>query len=715
MKYLQSGSAYILYTCLAASVACAAPATAGCDDDAARPPPLEVVTTAALEPRLHDFVALLPYPDAILRVADDPVADVAAAAAAAGPEDHRMRVAVVEGEDGCKECFRLERGSGAGGADFIVRGDAPLGVQYGLAQLLEHAGVRFYHPYATHAPATLAVPAGEPGFGTLVTPALALRGLHLHTIHPIEAYWAFWEPSAAHVEDARRILDWLVKNRGNYVQWVALDNIQDDPVQFTAWKTHTRTLIDLAHARGLGAGVGIQLFGLSNVQRGWDLIDEPLVNQPASAQIEARLPAMLDGLPWDRVNLSFGEFFSAPPEDFVASVNAAYDALQAHAPGTEMAATIHLGNSPDQRVDYMGENLQYYFLVKFANAAIVPWVHTVMYFNLFDDAGGAYGHVQFDEHRAYLLERVGAGQRAAYFPESAYWVAFDDSVPLYLPVYMVSRARDLAQIDAQAVGGGKLAEHVLFSSGWEWGYWQNDYATLRMTYDGGADASATLAAMWAPYGAPGAELAAALAALGGEQRQRLIVEHLAPYLAGRDVYIDTGFELGVVAQPDRPSFAQVAAYDAATRASFETDVLARLEALASATDATLASIRALDLPAGDPFVAEIEDGLEIDVARAHAIVACYRAALAFGASGAGTAELADAEAAVAAGHVIVARRHAALHDPNHAEIAEQNVNSTIYAFGYLQKADTLCYWERELVQLRNLLGINQDTPPACVM
>ena len=107
MKYRACILAYIVYVCAAGA--------AGCGGDDAPTPPLEVVTTAALEPVLHDFVALLPYPNAVLRIADDPVADVAAAAAA-GAADHRLRVAVVVGDDACKECFRLTRGAGGGSA-----------------------------------------------------------------------------------------------------------------------------------------------------------------------------------------------------------------------------------------------------------------------------------------------------------------------------------------------------------------------------------------------------------------------------------------------------------------------------------------------------------------------------------------------------------------------------------------------------------------------
>ncbi len=686
-----------LLTLVAALAACS-------DDPAPARAPLEILVQPELRGFVDDFVEFLPYPNIVVREAADPLAELTATPAAAGA----LRIAVLDDRPCGGECFVLERASGG----FVVHGAKPLGLQYGLAHLLELAGVRFYHPWRTHLPDALAIADDAPDFGVAFEPELALRGLHLHTIHPTEAYWAFWEPSAAHLVDARRILDWVIKNRGNYVQWVALDNIQDDAEVAAAWQAHTAAIVGAAHARGLDVGIGIQLFGASNLQRAWDLIDQPVAVVTARAQIEARLPQMTS-LGFDRINISFGEFFSAEPIELIQGVDTAYAVLQEQAPGTEMAATIHVGNKEDQRVTYMDEELQYYFLVKFADAAVVPWVHTVMYYDLFDDAGGAYGHKEFDEHRAFLFARLAAGQRVAYFPESAYWVAFDDSVPTYLPVYVSSRAHDLEQIRAQAPPG--LAEHVLFSTGWEWGYWQNDYATLRMNWRLGDGMAGAFAAMWAPYGQAGAGLADALTALAERQHQRLIVERLAPYLAGRDVYLDAGEELGIVAQPGRPAFDALAALPAADRAKFVADVLTPLAAHAEETQAALDEIRALGLPAGDPFVAEIEDGLAIDVARAHAIAACYRAALTLADGGTGTAELAEAEAAVTAARVIVRRRHAALHHPNPAEIAEPNANATIYPFGYLQKADELCYWERELVQVRNLLGVSNEVPPACVL
>jgi hypothetical protein len=340
-------------------------------------------------------------------------------------------------------------------------------------------------------------------------------------------------------------------------------------------------------------------------------------------------------------------------------------------------------------------------------------VHTVMYYNLFDDAGGAYHHDAFDEHRAFLLERLSAGERVVYFPESAYWITFDVSVPTYLPIYVESRARDLREIRAQAPPG--LGEHLLFSSGWEWGFWQHDYAVLRMNYRLGDGQPATIFAdMFAPYGDAGAQLALELAAVADVQYEALLEQRLAAWMAGRDVYYDLADEIGVVSQPTRPAFEAIAARTATERAAFSVAVIDRLERLEGELDDRLAAVRALDLPADDPFIAEILDGLEIDVWRLRNIVACLRATLAFADGQGDGGHLAEAEAALAGGRAVVQRRHAGLHYPVRDEITMSIGNATIYPFGYLKQADELCYWEREIVQIRKLVGLTDLVAPSCV-
>lgn len=632
----------------------------------------------------------------------------------------------VEIDPDCTACFSLAvTATGA-----TLEGGAPLGLVAGLTELVEHVGFAVPHPLGP-----LLEPEGpivlEPAEIHRAEPAIRLRGLHLHTLHPIEALDAYWLPGAAQLERARRINRWTAANGGNFVEWVALGDIQLDPARHAAWVAHTREVIADAHARGLKVGLGIQLFGQSNLQRAFDLIDDPdEANETRATQIGAALDLItpVSGLDFDLYNLSFGEFIGADPELFVESVNLAYAELQARAPTAEMVTTIHVGDHEDLRVTYRGQEMLYYFLAQFADPAVVPWVHTVMFYNLYDPAGGAYHHVEFDEHRAFIEGRLAEGRPVGYFPETAYWIAFDDSVPQFLPVYVTSRLLDLERLAPQ----GALDAHVLFSTGWEWGYWLHDRAALRASYRGGSPEVHLTEA----YGDP--VVGAALAAFGEAQRGELILRFAAPYTAGRDLYIDAGDMGGIIAAPDRLSLAEVAAAPEAERVAFEGTILAALGALVEAAQTALvatgacpaaataaAPARVVDLdvlsacleaPApADPRRAELRDGLLIDVLRPLFVDATYRAALAQ-AAGADTAgHVARAEAAMTLAQRVVDARHAVLWDAESPWLTERWPNPTIYAFGYLFQPDTLCHWRRERNQLTRLLDGRAPADPNCAL
>jgi hypothetical protein len=515
---------------------------------------------------------------------------------------------------------------------------------------------------------------------------------------------------------------------------VALDNIveaaESDPPALAAWRAHSRAILDYAHLRGLRTGIALQLFGFSNLQKGFDLVDDKAA--PVEGQIRDRLQLLLSGLPFDSVNLAFGEFFGTDPKSFIDTVNRTYQILRELAPGTEMSATVHVGDSEKQKVDYMGERLIYYFLVKYADPGIVPWIHTVMYYDLFEDAGGAYHHKDFAAHREYLLSRLRAGQRVGYKPETAYWVAFDNSVPTYLPLYMRSRWLDLDGIrravpaPAPSPAGpaaSELPEHVLFSSGWEWGYWQNDYAALRTSYRLPAQWSQPVAQMFSPLGEAGAKVAAAVRRLGELEHDALITQRLAPYLAGRDLYLDAGRNVDLVSQPERPELGAIAALSAVESERVEREVLTPLGRFAAELEGVrdeLAVLPASAVPPGgslSPFLAEVVDGTAVTAARARFIHALYAAALSRARGASPEPSLAQAEQALAAARQVIERRQAALHAP--PPLAEELVgtshNPTIYPFGYLKQAHTLCYWQRERVQARRALGLSQETVPPCIL
>ena len=624
------------------------------------PTPVTIVTTPASDAALREFVSLTPY--SALRVG-----------AATGDG---FTIEVVDDEL-CHECYLLEA---HGDHAWRVRAGDVLGAQYGVAHALENLGFRFRAPDATYVPSALAFE-GAASLGVVHAPAVkGQRGLQLHTLHPIEAHFALWQPGDEAA--AARIFDWIVKNRGNHVQWPALDDIMD-PARHAAWQELTQRLLARAHGRGLTVGLGIQIFGSGNMQHAFDLSD----GQDFEAELAQRLPLVTTELPFDAYILAFGEFLGEDADRFIAAVNTTTAAIHAARPGAAVHASIHVG--ADQRVQYRGEDLPYYFLVKYADPTIVSNVHTVMFYNLFEDAGGAYGHGDFAEHRAYLLEQQQAGRKPTYYPESAYWIAFDNSVPLFLPVYVRSRWLDLDGLPA-------LDGHLIFSSGWEWGYWLTDYVSLRASFELPPSYRDAIADAYGKDLAPAVDLVTELADL---QARRSIDERLAPYLAGRDALIDLGDQLGIHSQPDRTTFE-----DIANGQAFE--LLPSLAAYADELTALAQRARGLSLPSSR-WARELVDGFEVTAARARFIHAAYAAQL----TGAPRAAL---DAAFDDGQAAVRRRHRDLHYAGPADnLIGRPANATIYGYGYLHQPDTLCYWERERAQLAAILDGATAPIPHC--
>ena len=74
------------------------------------------------------------------------------------------------------------------GKDIEVLGGDILAIQYGLAHYLELQGFRFYHPYETLIPSTLSSIEDKDDFDIVHSPDMERRGIHMHTLHPIEGY-----------------------------------------------------------------------------------------------------------------------------------------------------------------------------------------------------------------------------------------------------------------------------------------------------------------------------------------------------------------------------------------------------------------------------------------------------------------------------------------------------------------------------------------------
>ena len=623
-----------------------------------------------------------------------------------GPAE-AIRLAVVPRLD-CTECYAIDRIDGG----WRVLGGAPLGIQYGATHFLEKIGFRFFHPRAIHVPDRFRVPRPFGVLGRGFAPETARRGLHLNTLHPTEAFFDFWVPGESSLEGARRTIDWLVKNRGNELEWVALDEHQADTTGFAAWREHTRRIVDYAHLRGVRVGIGARLLGRGNEERAFDLLDSEQDIADARNVIRARLSPLLSEPAFDRLHLDLGDLSGADPAEVVSLIDLTRDVLGEIAPNVEVSATVGVGDSDDRRIEYRGEELLFPFVVKFADARITPLVRTVMYYELFGEAGGAFGHDTFAEHAAFLVERLQAGAPVGFFPESAHWMTFDDSVPFYAPLYIRSRWYDLNDIRQRAAAGGFAPpdELVVSSSGWEWGYWQNGYAALRMAFTLPEKWEDTVTEMFAPWGETGETLATAVTILGQFERESLIHRRLAPYLAGRDATLDANDALGIRTQPSRPSPAEIAGLAATDVGSFRLTVLSSLEELALATNEIVVELRRLDLPLADPWVAEVVDAIEVTARRVRFVEAIYAAAIDVAVGSSPAQWMGIATASLEAARSVVARRHGRLHDPDPRRLLDPAPNATSYPYGYLRYADELCYWERELAQLREALGQEVSVP-----
>ncbi len=670
--------------------------------DAPRPPtemPIFVAPEgrAALEP----YVEMLPISLAAEAIIDaDPVAAMGRSTLGT------RRIALVIENTRCEGCFRLERTT----EGFVVRGDAPLGIQYGLSALLEGMGVRFLHPQRTFVPDALLDPDAAI-FDRDEAPEIEQRGLHLHILHPIEAYFDFWEPTPENLADAERTIDWMVKNRSNYLTYTGIRDIRNgSDARRAALVAHQEAIVANGHARGLRMGLGVQIFGEASLQNAFDLVGRGEVAEDA-------IPVHLDALrtiPYDEINLSFGEFFASDTEEFLHAVDFTYDEIQERWPGALVTGTVHVGDFEDTRITYMGEEQLYYFLVQYTERPVRPWVHTVMYYDLFNDAGGAYNHERFDEHRAFLLDRLRTGEDVGYHPETAYWVAFDNNVPTYLPVYMRTRFQDLDGIRDALVGtGAGLEDHTVFSSGWEWGYWQNDWSVMRMSWHLPETYEEVVHDMLdvLPSGEAMADIAIDLADL---EHTRLIEGRLAAYLAGQDGTFQLGYDMGFWSQPRRPSMADLQAMNVAERAAFETNVIEPLAEFE--TELRAIQARVMALPGDDPFLEEMRDGIAIDVERAAFAHTLWSAALA-GARGEDiTSSIEPIAASIARAQVIVDRRHAALFDRDGATLISRRAPiALLYRYGYLREAQFLCFWNRERAELGNAFLGETRSVPLCVL
>ena len=537
----------------------------------------------------------------------------------------------------------------------LTAGPGRLPRQYAAYELLRRLGVRFFHPeqehVPTHDPADLRDLARRP---TALhredqrdyVPDFAWRSFTFHQPHPLEHLEAFADPEHP-IDEAVRVEDWIVKSFGNRFRSAGRGARPERKAELDA----------LRELLGFPRGVGLSLH---NLQQGANAEVDPTKQTPVREQIEALVARKLAEVPdarWLGIHFGATEFHTTPDEETVQWLNWAGAAALRERPDLAVEINVHItGYQPMPHFDDLGcpsgtndeGRSDYYDLAFHTDPRLGAQVHTVMFYPL-EGPARVYAQRSF-AHKLCLMKKASAQGRPLYwFPEGSWWLSFDNPIPVYLPLYLWTRARDIELLRPLLAsrGGGTLLGHRMFDSGHEWGYWQQDYAVALMGWNADVTIEQVLGEIFDPLCEPAAwregcaarrEAIAVLRALMEHQRELFLEREdwqgrpggLYTYFAGEDHGDIIAAQSGMEFRPVRVAFAEVMQWDAAAIERFGRTDLAGLREAQAAYEGFLARLRAIEpqVPAaGRPWLAEVIDGVEIDALRAAQAAHLYDAVL----------------------------------------------------------------------------------------
>lgn len=644
---------------------------------------------------------------------------------------------------GAKVRALAARGSAKTPTKTTTQGVGRLSTGFAAYAALEELGFGFLHPLAPTMPDAL-TPIAAPG-SRREEPRWPIRGLQLHTMHPLELTDLLegWGPGGptdengflAMLPEWDRFLEWLLANGQNRVHWVLLEA--------TAWKDFStsetrrlrlKQLVARAHAFGITVGADVPI--ALQQQNTFRLVKPNGDLQDELAQLRGRVDWLMSaGYDYLATENGTTEFTHPEATRMLAWMNElAKHVGDVHHKPTYVKLHCSTGQKADGFVDpKTGLPINFNYLPHFADARLGVMPHTVQHYGL-DDPAPTYGNANFGYVRDFLRAEVGL-REVVWHPEVAYWVSFDIDVPLFLPIYAERRLHDLRLIagdeDAGLVGvgphaGKRMDGQQTFSSGWEWSYWLNDVVTARAAWNPHREAKTDDAALGIildralrVFGAARSKVSELLVETARVEHELLIegrVNGAVPpsierrngqaYLQGSETWDDVsdigsripGIPAVQMTQPARLGLVDMRSpIHTGPRYTGEVEPLLgameqRFAALATKWDA----LRAQVPPAALPLFDDMADAMHMTAYRAAQVHGLYdyvdqRADLD---PLPRLARLATARSSLDAAAKVVKKRETQYRVPAE-RIAGWGTNPTAYTFGYLWTARTLYYWWRD--------------------
>ncbi len=348
------------------------------------------------------------------------------------------------------------------------------GVSFGLYGLLqEKLGFKFYHPRQMIVPHWKEFPLQQ-NFNWEAKTLFDKKGFHLHTQHPLELTEQLHDGNLPHaLEDVKEYIDWLARNGQNYFEFCLLENIDRK-----VWHTHAKAIVDYCHQRGIIAAVDLSLHMIQ--QKTFQLYKGPVAKQK---QVEKNLVWLMQA-DWDFINMEFStaEFIAGNKKKKEELRLFIIDWLKKNS-NTKLMSRQHVvrheNEAGHKRKEFVWDSAS---LALDKERGVLS--HTVMFYDMTEPNAPVYENKN-QRHMFDFLLRQMKERETWYYPESAYWVTFDNSLPVFLLPYLNARLSDIDTCVKYNVPG-----HITFSSGWEWGYWLFDWSIARWSWQHTTDGMA---------------------------------------------------------------------------------------------------------------------------------------------------------------------------------------------------------------------------------
>ncbi|MFW5658897.1 MAG: hypothetical protein ACOCZ8_02830, partial [Bacteroidota bacterium] len=310
-------------------------------------------------------------------------------------------------------------------------------------------------------------------------PRFDKRGFHIHTQHPLEITEQLMNPAHPNaLEDVQTYIDWLARNGQNVLMYYMLRGLDD----MDAWGTHNAAFVKYAHDRGIICGLKSSIHSIQ--QYAHQLVGKTKSLEKQKRQADESL-AELFAADWDflAIDLSKAEFLGDASKNMkelerhiATRMREQYGSKFFHVTHVINEENVGYSDKPDPDPDRGNPHLPSPYRLPDLADSVGCLIHSVMFYTLWDDYAPTYGNHNLHFMRDAAIEHAKVHE-SWYFPESAYWITFDNSIPANYLNYLHGRYTDIEFVDSIGLVG-----HSTFSSGWEWGYWLTDWSIARWSW-----------------------------------------------------------------------------------------------------------------------------------------------------------------------------------------------------------------------------------------